>query len=192
MTLRTIRGLFYRKIFPGRRSTFVKKVTGFERRWGLETEGFTKAGFYKIFEECFAVKKSPGFLVELVTGDGLVGSLGSWIEMRVPGWTIQAWEHRPRVFSRLQQNRPSTIIQAGRLTNWPDLKLRSLPSAVTTRGVREAAGVCRGIRHGIIHPLWLGIWNPSRRPVWYQRLRREGYRLEMVWQNMEFYRCCRK
>ena len=121
-------------------------------------------------------------------GDGLVGSFGLWMGTGASGWKVMAWEHRPYVFDQLRKNRPNTKIHKGRLTNWAGNFSKISPTAITVRGVREASGVCRGIRNQLIRPDWLGIWNPSRRPVWCRRLSKAGYQLELVWQNMEFYR----
>jgi hypothetical protein len=187
--MRNFRGFLYRWLPSVKRTTFRKKISGFERRWDLEESGFTKEGFFKILRDRFGLVRTPGLLLELAVGDGLVGSLGLWGENLKAGWKVAAWEHRPQVLRRLRKNRPTTEIHEGRLTSWEGDAKRSGVAAVTTRGVREAAGVCRAIRKRTIRPRWLGIWNPSRRPVWYQRLRPENYRLELVWQNIEFYRC---
>jgi hypothetical protein len=154
----------------------------------MESEGFTKEGFFEIFHGHFALTHNRGQLVELVAGDGLVGSLGLWMGTGSCGWKVTAWEHRTHVFDQLQKNRPDTEIHKGRLTDWAGNFLKISPSAITVRGAREASGVCRGIRNQLIRPDWLGIWNPSRRPVWCRRLSKAGYQLELVWQNMEFYR----
>lgn len=188
--LRSFRGQLYRMLPPFRAGFFRKKLRGFERRWNLEETGFTKEGFFRVFRDRFDLSRAPGLLLELAVGDGLVGSLGHWVEQLETGWKVAAWEHRPQVLKQLQKNRPVTEIHEGRLTFWEGNEKRSGIAAVTTRGVREAAGICRAIRRRTIRPRWLGIWNPSRRPVWYRRLLREGYRLELVWQNVEFYRCC--
>ena len=182
--MRRFRGFIYRLLPAG---CFRKKIAGFERRWNLEEKGFTKEGFFRIFGERFHVARAPGLLLELAVGDGLVGSLGLWLEKDPRGWKVSAWEHRPQVLGQLRRNRPATEIHEGRLTCWEESDEWADVAAITTRGAREAAGVCRAIHQGTIRPQWLGIWNPSRRPVWYQRLRRENYRLELVWQHMEFY-----
>lgn len=186
-TLRALRGFFYRCL-PASRKGFRKKLSGFERRWNLEAAGFTKEGFFGVFRKHFGVDLHRGPFLELVAGDGLVGSLGLWLEAGFKGWEVRAWEHRELVFRQFRQNRPKSLIHLGRLTHWTKENPGTSPQAVCTRGVREAAGVCRAIRKKLIRPDWLGIWNPSRRAAWYHRLHREGYRLELVWQNMEFYR----
>jgi hypothetical protein len=186
--LRNLRGRFYRLIPAGNRRIFIKKLTGFERRWKMESVGFTKEGFFGILHEKLGLTRRKGQLVELGAGDGLVGSLGFWLETRVKGWKVMAWEHRPHVFEHLRQNRPDTEIHKGRLVDWMGNFHGNPPTAITTRGAREASGVCRAIRKKLIRPDWLGIWNPSRRPVWFRRLNKQRYRMELVWHNMEFYR----
>ena len=165
---------------------FSRKISGYERRWQLEDKGFTKEGFFEIFRTRFSLDHEPGLLLELATGDGLVGSLGQWMEKGKCGWKVEAWEHRSSVARQFRRNRPHTLFREGRITDWEGGP-KQQPDAITLRGVREAAGVCRAIRKKLIQPWWLGVWNPGRRPVWYRRLRREGYRLELAWQNVEFY-----
>jgi hypothetical protein len=187
--LRSFRGQLYRILPPFRAGFFRKKLGGFERRWNLEKMGFTKEGFFQVFCDRFELPKAPGLLLELAGGDGLVGSLGLWMEIGACGWKTEVWEHRPYVYEQLRKNRPNTEVHKGRLTDWMGDFSGNTPTAITTRGAREASGVCRGIRNKLIRPDWLGIWNPSRRPVWFRRLNKQGYRLELVWQNIEFYRC---
>lgn len=187
--IRVSRGRIYRKLPAWKSAIFRKKLTGFERRWNLEEVGYTKEGLFTFFCDRFELPKAPGLLLELAVGDGLVGSLGLWMEIGACGWKTEVWEHRPHVFEQLRKNRPEPQIHKGRLTDWMGDFSGNTPTAITTRGAREASGVCRGIRNKVIRPAWLGIWNPSRRPVWFHRLIKQGYRLELVWQNIEFYRC---
>ena len=185
--MRSARGFFYRKIPVWGNASFAKKIAGFERVWNLETQGFTKEGFFKIFESRFLRNSSLGLLLELAAGDGLVGSMGVWMEAMGSNWRVKAWEYRPLVFQSLRKNRPHTPIFLGKLLHYHH-EPGVADVAITARSSQEASAVCRWIRQKIIQPSWLGIWNPSRRAVWYQRLCREGYRLELVWHNMEFYR----
>lgn len=185
--LRNIRGSLYRCLPAASRSLFRKKIAGYERRWGLETKGFTKEGFFQVFREKILSQYPAGSMLELCAGDGVVGSLALWLEKYSQGWQVQAWEARPIVFAQLCKNRPRTTVHLGRLTDWAGLHSSLKPSAFTARGAREASSACRAIRLSLIQPFWLGIWNPSRRPVWYIRLRQQGYRLAMVWQNSEWY-----
>lgn len=185
--IRSWRAFWYRLLPSWGGNWHLKRLAGFERRWGLETEGFTKQGFFRIFSENIVRGVRPGRTVELAAGDGLVGSLGAWLE-QVDGWKVDAWEHRPIPQRSIRQHRPKTQLHDGRLTNWSRQETAMSPVGITTRGAREAAGVCRAVRLGLIRPKFIGIWNPTRRPVWERRLRLEGYRLEMVYHRMEFYR----
>ncbi len=185
--LRSLRSGFYRRLPFCEGDFHLKRLAGFERRWDLEGEGFTKAGFMEIFERKLLQGMVPGTLVELQAGDGLVGSLGVWLE-QVEGWKGEAWEHRTKPLADLNENRPKTAVHAGRLTDWNSGVSSLQPVLITTRGAREASGVCRAIRAGRIQPALVGIWNPTRRSVWQRRLRRAGYRLELVYHRMEFYR----
>jgi len=129
----------------------------------------------------------PGAFYELAAGDGLVGSLGTWLEGLGEGWSVEAWEHRPHPLAALRKNRLDTEIHGSRLTRWSANERKKDLVGITTRGAREAACVCREIRTGQIQPCWIGIWNPSRRPIWLKRLGKSGYRLALVYERMEFY-----
>jgi len=185
--LRRLRGWFYRRLAKLLRLGHRKRIAGYERRWNLEENGFTKQGFFRVFLDRLLAGIPPGVWVELQAGDGLVGSLGAWLE-QVEGWKVEAWEHRMWPAASFRRNRPLTRFHQERLISWIVPGAPKNPVGVTTRGAREAAGVCRAIRQGLLRPWLVAIWNPSQRPVWYQRLEREKYRLELVWNRMEFYR----
>ena len=187
LALRTIRGWWYRRYPSLNKEWHRKRLAGYERRWGLEQEGFTKEGFFRIFQRRVLSHCRPGLFYEMVTGDGLVGSLGVWLERLGQGWKVEAWEHRPAPLASLRKNRQQTRIHEGRLTSWSAKERKKDLVGITTRGSREAAGVCREIRANQIRPQWVGIWNPSRRPVWLKRLGKSGYCLELVYDRMEFY-----
>ncbi len=187
LALRFLRGWLYRRYPAVSRAWYRKKLAGYERRWGLEQEGFAKEGFFRIFQRRVLSHCRPGLFYEMVTGDGLVGSLGVWLEKLGQGWKVEAWEHRPAPLASLRKNRQQTRIHEDRLTIWSVDERKAGVVGITTRGAREAAGVCREIRASQIRPQWVGIWNPSRRPVWLRRLGKSGYRLELVYDRMEFY-----
>ena len=167
---------------------FHKKIAGYARRWNLEEKGFTKAGFFEIFQVKLLWQVPPGRFFELKAGDGLVGSLGIWLESIDLGWQVEAWEDRPLAIKSFVRNRPRTLLHPCRLISWTNNERDPNLVGITVRGSLEASSVCREIHQGRITPKILGIWNPTCRSVWYQRLGREGYRLELVWHNMEFYR----
>ena len=185
--LRLLRGWLYRRYPAVSRTWYRKKLAGYERRWGLENQGFTKEGFFKVFQKRVLRDVKVGRVYELVAGDGLVGSLGVWFEGLGGGWSLEAWEHRPAPIVSLRRNRPTTEAHECRLTTWSAEERKAGLVGITTRGAKEAAGVCREIRAGHIRPYFVGIWNPTRRPVWFHRMRSAGYQLVLVYQRMEFY-----
>jgi hypothetical protein len=187
LALRFLRGWFYRRYPALSRGWHRKKLAGYERRWGLENRGFTKEGFFKVFQKRVLSGKKPGRVYELVAGDGLAGSLGVWIERLGKEWSVEAWEHRPHPLAALRKNRPETEIHGSRLTRWSAKERKKDLVGITTRGAREAMGVCREIRAGQIRPQWVGLWNPTMRSAWFHRMRSAGFQLVLVYQRMEFY-----
>ena len=185
--LRIARGWLYRRYPAVSRTWYRKKLAGYERRWGLEDHGFTKEGFFRVFHERLLGGNRPGRVYELVAGDGLVGSLGVWLEGLGKEWGVEACEHRPSALLSLKKARLETEILEGRLTRWSAGERKKDLIGITTRGSREATGVCREIRTNQIRPQWVGLWNPTMRPAWFQRMRSAGYQLELVYQRMEFY-----
>jgi len=185
--IRSGRGWLYRRLPSCNAKLYRKKLAGFERRWGLEEEGFTKEGFFRIFQRRVLSRCRPGSFYELVTGDGLVGSLGVWLEGLGKGWSVEAWEHRPFPLISLKKTRLEAEIHEGRLTRWSANERKKDLIGITTRKAREASGVCREIRAGQIRPQWVGLWNPSMRSAWFHRMRSTGYQLVLVYQRMEFY-----
>jgi len=185
--LRKFRGSLYRCFPATSKSLFRKKISGYERRWGLEDNGFTKEGFFRILQNKILVSVRAGSFYELMVGDGQVGSLGLWLERVDGGWRVEAWEHRVHPLASFRKNRLGTKIHGERLTNWGEKERKANPAGITSRGARESAGICREIRNGRICPGFVGIWNPSRRSVWMHRLGRAGYRLEIIYERMEFY-----
>jgi hypothetical protein len=164
-----------------------KQLAGYERRWGLEKDGFTKEGFFRILQKNILARVRSGGFYELVAGDGQVGSLGIWLERGGGGWKVEAWEHRSHPLAAFRKNRPGTEIHGNRLTSWSEKERKTDLAGITSRGSRESAVICREIRNGRIRPGFVGIWNPTRRSVWIHRLGRAGYRLEMIYERMEFY-----
>ena len=187
-SLRLFRGWLYRRYPAVSRGWYRKKLAGYERRWGLEDHGFTKEGFFRVFHKRFLRRNRPGWVYELGAGDGLVGSLGVWLEGLCEGWSVEAWEHRPFPLFSLKETRLEAEIHGERLTRWSAKERKKDLLGITTRGSREATGVCREIRTRQIRPEWVGLWNPTMRPAWFQRMRSGGYQLELVYQRMEFYR----
>ena len=185
--IRSCRGWLYRRLPSWNTKMHRRRLAGYSRRWGLEREGFSKEGFFRVFDQRFLRGIRPGRVYELAVGDGFVGSLGVWFEGLGGGWKVEAWEHRPFPFSLIQKQRPKVLIHGGRLTIWSPMERKKDLVGIATRKAREASGVCREIRTCQIRPQWVGLWNPTMRPVWFQRMRSEGYQLEVVYQRMEFY-----
>ena len=50
ISMRLFRGWLYRRYPAVSRGWYRKKLAGYERRWGLEDYGFTKDGFFKVFQ----------------------------------------------------------------------------------------------------------------------------------------------
>jgi hypothetical protein len=113
--------------------------------------------------------------------------LGVWFEGLGKGWSVEAWEHRPSALLSLKKTRFEAEIHEGRLTRWSANERKKDLIGITTRKAREGSGVCREISAGQIRPQWVGLWNPTMRPAWFQRMRSAGYQLELVYQRMEFY-----
>ena len=185
--LRLLRGWLYRRYPAVSRTGYHKRLAGHERRWGLEDQGFTKEVFFKVFQKRVLRDVQVGRVYELVAGDGLVGSLGVWVEGLGEGWNVEAWEHRHFPLRSFIKHRFQTKIHERRLINWSANERKSDLVGITTRGSREASGVCREIRAGQIRPEWVGLWNPTMRPAWFHRMRSAGYQLVLVYQRMEFY-----
>ena len=185
--LRLLRGWLYRRYLSVYPEWHRKKLAGYERRWVLEDHGFTKEGFFRVFQKKFLRGNSSGRVYELVAGDGLVGSLGVWLEELGAGWSVEAWEHRPAPIASLRRNRPASELHEGRLISWSAKERKKDLVGITIRGSREATGVCSEIRAGQIRPQWVGLWNPTMRSAWFHRMKSAGYQLELVYQRMEFY-----
>jgi hypothetical protein len=184
---RTIRAWFYRRFPSWKGNCFAKKLAGYERRWGLEHRAFTKRGFFQVFRQKVLAKIPAGVFFEIQAGHGLVGSLGLWLERESPPWEVWAWEHRKIPAMRFADHRPLTRLILARKTEWIASPPTTSVIGVTLRGAREASGLCRAIRNRRIRPRFVGIWNPRRHPVWYRRMKREGYHLALVYDRTEFY-----
>lgn len=158
--VRSSRASIYRLLPRGQWIWHFKRLAGYERRWDLEGLGFTKAGFIEILKYRVLKKISPGLFLEFQAGDGLVGSLGVWLET-IPGWRTQAWEHRPTPLQRLRENRPLAEIIEGRLTmSSCAMRLRN-PVGISARGCQEASVICKAIRNKIIRPKLVSIGTPA-------------------------------
>ena len=131
---------------------------------------------------------APGaVVVELAVGDGLVGSLGAWLEGQNPEVRCFAWEHRAIPLREASLQRPTARVTAGRLLDWNLGELPAKPWLVNSSCNQQTARVWRAVHQGQIHPAWVVVWNPTGRSVWWRRARRAGYRLRWVHANREYY-----
>lgn len=185
MLLRRWRGFWYRNL-PG--CAWDKKLQGYERRWGLETGGFPKAGFIQACQERLLSGQKPGWFLEIKAGDGIIGSLGYGLEQGPGGWGTAAWEDRPFPAQTFREKRPTTPLFQSKFGLPLPPKVFQRVVGLTVRANREASAVCRVIRKGELVPVVCGIWNPSRRDIWHRRMKLLGYRLELVYQRMEIYK----
>lgn len=186
--IRRLRASVYRQLPASNKGLFQKKIAGYERRWNLEVCGFTKQGFLDLFRQKMLADRPAGLFYELQAGDGLVGSLGLWLEKEASPWRVEAWEHRKIPAEKFSVHRPRTVIHRSRKLQWDMAEKKKSPEGITVRGSREASAVCRALRRGTFRPQWIGIWNPRRNPVWFFRMKKSGFRLELVYERMEFYR----
>jgi hypothetical protein len=185
VVLRTLRGFLYRHL-PGCR--WDKRLQGYERRWGLETGGFPKEGFIQACQDRLLGAEKPGWFMEIKPGDGIIGSLGYWLEQGTGAWGIAAWEDRPFPAENFRQKRPTAVLFRSKFGLPLPPKVFQRVVGITVRANREASAVCRAIRKGDLAPTVCGIWNPNRRDIWDKRMKLLGYRLELVYQRMEFYK----
>lgn len=185
--LRRLRGWFYRKAWGGSRNSHRQRRKGFERRCGAEEAGRTMEDWMAFLQRHGLVVPPQAVLVELAVGDGLIGSLSTWLEMQGKGIRSFLWEHRRFSIHDTVRQRPAARVSKSRLLDWRRVELPEKPWLVTSCCSRQTSRCWQAIRQGLIRPAWLVIWNPTERPVWWRRARREGYRLRWVHHNREYY-----
>ena len=180
--IRRFRGWIYRRwprFCPGGHR---KRMVGYARRWGLEERGQTWEGLCQLVWEKVLLGKTGGKVVELSAGDGLVGSLGRWLEEN-HGWHTECEEIRAIPFRDLQKNRAKAFC-CSRIEN---LLNGGVPDVITSRSSRGATWLLQRMKATGKRPGLLGIWNRSGRPLWAVRLARMGYRPVLAHDRMEFY-----
>lgn len=101
---------------------------------------------------------------------------------------MAAWEDRPFPAETFRKKRPNTVLFRSRFGLPLPKPVTQGVVGITVRANREASAVCRAIRQAELAPALCGIWNPRCRDVWHRRMKRMGYRLELVYQRMEFYK----
>jgi len=181
--LRLLRGWWYRRLPAFLPGCHRKRMAGFGRRWNLEVEGWTQEGFSRIFFARVLCGRRRGRILELGAGDGLVGSLGRWLEDH-QDWTATCEEPRDLPFAQLKGNRP----KAECIQKMDDSRILRETDLVTCRSGRRCHLVVRLMRKNGFRPRVLGLWNRSRRAAWAQRLRALGYHPILCQDRMEFYR----
>jgi hypothetical protein len=180
--IRALRGWIYRRWPPFLPQVYSKRMTGYGRRWGLEETGWTQDGFCQVVWEKLLLQKKGGIILELAAGDGLVGSLGRWLEEH-HGWSAECEESRVVPHQQLQKNRPRATSTRG----MENLSVAKIWDVVTSRSTVRSALILRVMRVSGKRPGLLGIWNRSGRPHWARRLQRMGYRPVLCQDRMEFY-----
>ena len=183
--LRKVRGWLYRRLPAGFPRFHRLRVTGFNRRWGLEDRGWTQEGFSRIFWRSLLGEKRGGRILELAVGDGLVGSLGRWLESQAE-WEGEGWEDRILPKTQLVELRPRMRLWSSH-GEWQKSWEQQAPDLVTSRTHRTNARLCRFLRSTPARPRWLGVWNRYGRGLWALRLSALGYRLVLCQDRMEFY-----
>lgn len=178
-----MRGWWYRRLPASLPGWHRKRMAGFGRRWNLEEEGWTQEGFSRIFFERVLGRRRKGRILELGAGDGLVGSLGRWLEEH-QGWTATCEEPRDLPLVQLKKNRPN----AECLQKIDTEKILQEVDLLTCRSERPCHRILQLMRKNGFRPRVLGLWNRSRRPLWAQRLRALGYHPILCQDRMEFYR----
>lgn len=185
--LRRFRGCLYRLLPASVPGSHRFRTIGFARRWSLEEKGGTLEGFARLLWAKVLNHQTQGRILECSCGDGLVGSLGRWLEEHAQ-WRSDCHESRTLPRRQLSQNRPQAVIH-------PDLGfLRGLPAfpeaafdLVTTRSFSSGSRLCRWMRESRNRPGVVGIWNRTGTALWSGRLGRMGYRMVLCWDRMEFY-----
>jgi hypothetical protein len=157
-------------------------MIGYGRRWGLEERGWTQEGFCLVAWEKLLMQKSGGAILELAAGDGLVGSLGRWLEEHQK-WDATCEEPAVEPHRQLIKNRPRAECFQG-LEMFAATRIWDV---VTSRSAARSAVLLREMRISGRRPGLVGIWNRSGRSLWARRLKRMGYRPALCQDRMEFY-----
>jgi len=186
--LRRVRGWFYRRSCGSSRGTHRRRRSGFERKSGAEEAGHTLEAWVHFLVRHGLAAPPAAVVVELAAGDGLVGSLGAWLEKENAGIRCFLWEHRSIPLGEARRNRSAARVMEGRLLDWSLAELPSAPWLVTSFCGRQTSCLWRAIGQAALRPAWVVVWNPSGRPVWWRRARQSGYRLQWVHHNREYYR----
>lgn len=183
LLLRSLRGWVYR-VFPGwGTGAHRRRVIGWGRKWDAEEKGRTWEGFCRLVWERLCHRRTGGRIFELAAGDGLVGSLGRWLEDH-HGWQAECWETREVPRQQLSRFRPKAILHPQDAT----VSSSAEPVVILSRSCRMHSVLWRGIQRGVWSPRVVGLWNGSGRGLWARRMRFLGYRLALCRDRLEIYR----
>jgi hypothetical protein len=185
--LRKVRGWIYRHWPGSSREAHFRRRKGSERFRDAEKHAFTQESWVGYLRKHSILGEKNCVIVELAAGDGLVGSLGVWLEEKSRGVECYLWEHREIPFQEALRRRPTAGVRAGRLLDWGTTTFPNSPWLVTSRCARQSRQLWRAVGANIIQPKWVVIWNPSGRGVWWHRARQTGYQLYWMQQNYEYY-----
>lgn len=180
--LRSLRGWGYRT-YPGWESgAHRRRLAGHGRRWDAEEEGRTWEGFCRLVWHKLLDQWKGALIFELAAGDGLVGSLGRWLEKN-QGWKAECWETRAVPSAQLRRLRPMSSLHSGKI----EPAISEKPSVVVSRSSRTNTILWKAIRDGSWNPELVGLWNRSGRDLWFRRMSGLGYRLALCQDRLEIY-----
>lgn len=181
--LRSLRGWAYRT-YPGWGSgAHRRRLAGHGRRWDAEEEGRTWEGFCRLVWQRLLNCRKKALICELAPGDGVVGSLGRWLEEN-QGWKAEGWETRAIPSAQHRRLRPMASLHPGKI----EPAISGKPSVVVSRSSRTNTILWKAIRGGSWSPEVVGLWNRSGRDLWFWRMRGLGYRLALSQDRLEIYR----
>jgi len=185
--LRKIRGLLYRLIPVQWYSLHKYRVSGFSRKWSLETENLDQDQFSELFWEKILNKKMRGRILEAACGDGLIGSFGWWLEKNAD-WRAECQERRETPRALLVQFRVKAKVYPTLFMSGIGEKLGEQAfDVVTARAVPEILWILRSIRRAKLSACVVGIWNRTGCSHWSKRLNQMNYRLVLGKDRLEIY-----
>jgi hypothetical protein len=128
-------------------------------------------------------QRKGALMFELAAGDGVVGSLGRWLEENQK-WKSECWERRAIPSAQLRRLRPMASLHSGKI----EPAISRKPSVVVSRSSRTNTILWKAIRDGRWNPELVGLWNRSGRDLWFWRMSGLGYRLALSQDRLEIYR----
>lgn len=185
--LRKIRGLLYRLIPVQWHALHKYRVSGYSRKWSLETDNLNQDQFSQLFWEKILNKKMHGRILEAACGDGLIGSFGWWLEKNAD-WSAECQERRETPRGLLAQFRVKAKVYPRLFMSGIGEKLGEQEfDVVTARAVPEILWILRSIRRAKLSACVVGIWNRTGCSHWSKRLNQMNYRLVLGKDRLEIY-----